>query len=115
MSMIPASAVTSSRAEWDEARAALLLLEKAHTRANDELTARRNALPLYRLPPSTLSTLTFHSTADPSTPLTLAELFDSTDRLLVYHSMAFQQFPCGSCTVECIQLNTIVPWLGAAR
>src|SRR5919106_938538 len=39
------------RDEWERARAELLVREKAHTRAGDELAAARRRLPMTRMEP----------------------------------------------------------------
>ena len=40
-----------NRDEWEQARAELLVREKAHTHANDELAAARRRLPMTRMEP----------------------------------------------------------------
>ncbi|KAM4063223.1 hypothetical protein HRG_010217 [Hirsutella rhossiliensis] len=70
-----------SREDWLVARKALLDKEKELTRANDALSAQRRALPMVRLDKSyTLSSLAGES-------VTLADLFDGKDQLIVYHFM----------------------------
>ncbi|GAA3961953.1 DUF899 family protein [Allohahella marinimesophila] len=44
----------ASRDEWEQARAELLVREKAHTKAGDELVAARRRLPMMRLEPVTV-------------------------------------------------------------
>jgi predicted dithiol-disulfide oxidoreductase (DUF899 family) len=69
-----------SRAEWLEARKALLAKEKAHTRQGDELARERMALPWVEITKPYL----FHG---PSGDLTLADLFNGRSQLFVYHFM----------------------------
>ena len=70
----------ATREEWDAAREALLVHEKAHTRQADELARQRRELPWLRVDKEyTLQT------ADG--PRTLAELFDGTSQLVIYHFM----------------------------
>jgi hypothetical protein len=43
-----------TREEWERARAELLVREKAHTRAGDDLAAARRRLPMTRMEPVTV-------------------------------------------------------------
>jgi predicted dithiol-disulfide oxidoreductase (DUF899 family) len=74
------TAPTASRADWLEARRALLEKEKAHLRAGDALAAERRALPRVRID----KPYRFETEAGPRT---LAELFDGRSQLVVYHFM----------------------------
>ncbi len=82
-----------SREEWLAARAELLDREKEHTRVGDTLARQRRELPWvpvekqYRL-----------QTADG--PRTLAELFDGSSQLVVYHFMFGPDYKagCPSCS-----------------
>ena len=47
----PATPKIVTRDEWERARAELLIREKAHTRAGDELAAARRRLPMTRMEP----------------------------------------------------------------
>ncbi len=93
MTSQPNTKHTATRAEWLLARKALLLEEKAFTQARDALTARRRALPRYRIDKA----CTF---AASSGPVSLAELFGSRSQLLIYHFMfgADWEQGCKSCS-----------------
>ena len=69
-----------SREEWLEARKALLVQEKEHTRARDRLNEARRALPWE---PVTKEYI-FDT---PSGPKSLKELFGDCSQLIVYHFM----------------------------
>jgi predicted dithiol-disulfide oxidoreductase (DUF899 family) len=69
-----------SEAEWLEARKALLVKEKAHTRAGDALSAERRALPWVEVTKPYI----FDS---PSGKVSLADLFAGRSQLIVYHFM----------------------------
>lgn len=45
----PATPQIVTRDEWERARAELLVREKAHTRAGDELAAARRRLPMTQM------------------------------------------------------------------
>ena len=47
----PATPKIVTRDEWERARAELLVREKAHTHAGDELAAARRRLPMTRMEP----------------------------------------------------------------
>src|SRR5205823_1505271 len=47
----PATPKIVTRDEWEQARAELLVREKAHTHAGDELAAARRRLPMTRMEP----------------------------------------------------------------
>jgi predicted dithiol-disulfide oxidoreductase (DUF899 family) len=70
-----------SQSEWLEARKALLEKEKALTRANDALAAERRELPMVKVEKD----YTFKGPNDQE--LSLADLFDGKDQLIVYHFM----------------------------
>lgn len=69
-----------SAEEWAQARAELLVAEKAVTRAEDAVAAQRRRLPMVRF----RSDYTF---AAPSGPLSLRDLFAERNQLLVYQFM----------------------------
>jgi predicted dithiol-disulfide oxidoreductase (DUF899 family) len=79
---------TGCRQEWLAAREALLVREKEHTRAGEELARQRRELPWlplekeYRL-----------NTEDG--PKTLAELFDGRSQLVIYHFMFGPDYDAG--------------------
>ncbi len=47
----PATPQIVTRDEWEQARAALLVREKAHTHSGDALAAARRRLPMTRMEP----------------------------------------------------------------
>jgi predicted dithiol-disulfide oxidoreductase (DUF899 family) len=70
-----------SRDEWVVARKALLQKEKELTRARDALASERRALPMVKIDKDYL----FHGPN--GSVLTLEDLFDGKDQLIVYHAM----------------------------
>lgn len=83
-----------SRDEWERARAELLVREKAHTRAGDELAAARRRLPMTPMERATV--------VGPDGPLPLDDVFADRRTLLVYHFMWNNGAPhhkqCEGCT-----------------
>jgi predicted dithiol-disulfide oxidoreductase (DUF899 family) len=82
-----------SAQEWQAARDALVVKEKAHTRALDALAAQRRRLPMVRL------TGDYRFTAPDGSAATLADLFQGRRQLVVYHFMQApgQDWICGGC------------------
>jgi predicted dithiol-disulfide oxidoreductase (DUF899 family) len=68
-----------TRDQWERARAELLVREKAHTRAGDELAAARRRLPLTRMEPV--------SVVGANGPVPLHDVFEGRRMLIVYHFM----------------------------
>lgn len=68
-----------STADWERARAELLVAEKEVTRAQDALAARRRRLPMVKFGDYTFTT--------PTGPKSLPELFDGRSQLVVYQFM----------------------------
>jgi predicted dithiol-disulfide oxidoreductase (DUF899 family) len=68
-----------SREDWERARAELLVREKAHTHASDELAAARRRLPMTRIEPVTV--------VGPDGPVPLHAVFEGRRMLIVYHFM----------------------------
>jgi predicted dithiol-disulfide oxidoreductase (DUF899 family) len=66
--------------EWQSARAELLVAEKEATRALDALAARRRRLPMVKFS----NDYVFHT---PTGPMTLVDLFDGREQLVVYQFM----------------------------
>jgi predicted dithiol-disulfide oxidoreductase (DUF899 family) len=66
-----------SRQEWDAARAALLVKEKAHTRARDALAAERRRMPR-------LAVEKEYRFEGPDGPVSLLDLFAGRRQLVVY-------------------------------
>jgi predicted dithiol-disulfide oxidoreductase (DUF899 family) len=74
--------------EWTAARNELLVLEKEHTRRNDELARLRKDLPWVRVDKDyTLQTA--------EGPRTLAELFDGRSQLVIYNFMFGPDYSAG--------------------
>jgi predicted dithiol-disulfide oxidoreductase (DUF899 family) len=69
-----------SQQEWLEARTAFLDKEKAFTRARDDLSTARRALPWVRVEKD-------YVFAAPGGDKSFADLFDGRDQLMVYHFM----------------------------
>jgi predicted dithiol-disulfide oxidoreductase (DUF899 family) len=82
------------REEWERARADLLVQEKAHTRAGDELAAARRRLPMTRMDSVMVAGL--------SGPVRLLDVFEGRRMLIVYHFMWNAGAPhheqCEGCT-----------------
>lgn len=68
------------QAEWQKARDALLLKEKAATKAQDALAAERRRLPMVRIDKKYLFT-------SPGGKLSLMDLFEGRRQLILYHFM----------------------------
>ncbi|MBM7791082.1 DUF899 domain-containing protein [Tenggerimyces flavus] len=69
-----------TREDWLKARTDLLTQEKALTRATDEVTLARRALPMVRITKE-------YAFEGPHGKQTLRDLFDDSEQLLVYHAM----------------------------
>jgi len=82
-----------SRAEWLEARKALLVREKEFTRRRDELTRLRRELPWVKVEKS-------YVFDTPAGKKSLSELFGDKGQLLVYHFMFGPDWEegCPSCS-----------------
>src|SRR3982751_184672 len=82
-----------TRDEWERALAELLVREKAHTRAGDELAAARRRLPMTRMEPVMV--------VGPSGPVPLQDVSEGR-RTIVYHFMWKHGMPhhkqCEGCT-----------------
>ncbi|RKE17514.1 DUF899 domain-containing protein [Streptomyces sp. TLI_171] len=77
--------------QWQAARDALLVKEKAATRALDALAAERRRLPMVAFPKE-------YRFEGPDGAATLPELFDGRSQLIVYHFMApTAGRPCKGC------------------
>src|SRR5438105_15155263 len=75
----PATPRIVSRDEWERARAELLVREKAHTHAGDELAAARRRLPMTRMEPVLV--------VGPDGPVPLHVVFEGRRMRIVYHFM----------------------------
>mgnify|MGYP001975210465 CR=1 FL=1 len=83
-----------SRAEWETARAELLVLEKDLIRAKDAVSAARRRLPMVEIDtPYVFDTETG--------PLTLLDLFDGRRQLIVQHFMFAPEWDegCAGCSI----------------
>lgn len=103
-----------SQEEWRAAREALLVKEKAHTRARDALAAERRRLPMARVEK--------HYVFDgPSGKVSLADLFDGRPQLLLYHFMfapgvhGWPAAGCSGCSMFTDNIGQFTPVHLAAR
>ncbi|MBD3887461.1 DUF899 family protein [Phormidium tenue FACHB-886] len=93
-----------SRDEWERARAELLVREKAHTRAGDELAAARRRLPMTRMEPVMV--------VGSDGLIRLHDVFEGRRMLIVYHFMwnlgAPHEKQCEGCTHSQTAMNSAV-------
>src|SRR5437016_4310379 len=68
------------KAEWQKARDALLVKEKAATRARDTLAAERRRLPMVKIDKK-------YAFTGPKGKLSLLDLFEGRRQLMLYHFM----------------------------
>ena len=94
--------------QWQAAREALLVRQKAHTRMGDELARQRRELPWVRVDKH------YRFDTDHG-PASLAELFDGRSQLLVYHFMFGPSYQAGDPVNSSIadSLDALVPHLQA--
>ena len=92
-----------SREAWLAARRALLAREKAFTRARDELTHERQALPWVKVERA-------YEFDGPSGRETLADLFAGRSQLLIYHFMYAPEWDagCRHCSFWADNFNPII-------
>ena len=100
-----------TREEWERERAELLLREKAHTHAGDELAAARRRLPMTQMDAVTV--------LGPDGRISLADVFAGMRMLIAYHFMwkkgaAYHQ-QCEGCTHSQVAMNAEVRAYLAAR
>lgn len=83
-----------SQEEWQAARDALLVKEKAHTKAMDALNAERRELPMVKIDKE-------YVFDGPDGKSTLLDLFDGNQQLIVYHFMMHAGDPhrCPGCSM----------------
>jgi predicted dithiol-disulfide oxidoreductase (DUF899 family) len=83
----------ATKKEWLEARKALLIQEKEHTRQQDELARRRRELPWVKVD----KRYVFDTSEGPKS---LADLFGDKSQLLIYHFMFSPEWDegCKSCS-----------------
>lgn len=97
-----------SAAEWQIARAALLAKEKALTHASDVLAAERRRLPMMRIEQA-------YVFEGPHGPVSLADLFDGRQQLLLYHFMfapsvgGWPDAGCPGCSMYVDNLGRFAP------
>ena len=100
-----------ARDEWERTRAELLVREKAHTRAGDELAAARRRLPMTRMEPVTV--------VGQDGPVPLQDVFEGRRMLIVYYFMWNKGAPhhnqCEGCTHSQVAMNAAVSAYLAAR
>jgi predicted dithiol-disulfide oxidoreductase (DUF899 family) len=106
MSRAPENHAVVSREDWLDARRALLVKEKAHTRALDALNAERMALPWVKLDKD-------YVFDTPAGKKTLTELFDGRSQLIVYHFMLGPDWEagCPGCSFLADHLDGTLPHL----
>ena len=94
--------------QWQAAREALLVREKAHTRMGDELARQRRELPWVRVDKE-------YRFDTEEGPRNLAELFDGRSQLLVYHFMFGPGYEAGDPVNSSIadSLDALAPHLRA--
>lgn len=92
-----------SRAEWVEARKALLAKEKEWTRLRDELSAERRALPWVRIDKE-------YVFEGPNGRETLSDLFAGRSQLVIKHFMLGPGWkdPCVGCSFESDHIDGVV-------
>lgn len=97
-----------SREEWMAARLRLLEQEKNHTRAKDELTRIRQALPWVRVEKDYIFD-------GPHGEIKFADLFSGHSQLIVYHFMFGPAWDAGcvSCSFWADSFNDLAPHLSA--
>jgi len=100
----PATSRIATRDEWELACAELLVREKAHTRAGDELAAARRRLLMTRMEPVMV--------VGPDGPVSLHDVFEGRRMLIVYHFMwnkgAAHHKQCEGCTHSQTAMNSAV-------
>jgi len=95
-----------SREDWIAARKALLVEEKAFTRARDALAARRRALPWTEIAED-------YVFEGPDGPVKLSELFGDKSQLLIKHFMFRPDWEAGciGCSFESDHIDAALPHL----
>src|SRR6478736_5032073 len=96
----------ASKAEWLEARRALLKREKEFTRLRDAINAERLALPWVRVGKD-------YAFDTPSGRRSLAELFDGRSQLMIYHFMFGPDWEagCPGCSFMADHFDGTLPHL----
>ncbi len=98
----------AARADWQAARAELLVQEKELTRRGDQLAAERRQLPWMVIEKE-------YSFDTDAGPRTLRELFEGRSQLIVYHFMFGPSYAAGCpvCSSAADTFNGAVPHLNA--
>ena len=93
-----------SREEWQAARDALMVKEKAHTRAKDVLSAERRRLPMVKID-------TDYRFDGPQGEVPFVDLFAGRRQLIVQHFMFHPDWEtgCPHCTFSVDNIGTIDP------
>src|SRR5882724_5870373 len=91
-------------AEWKRARDALLVKEKAATRARDALAAERRRLPMVRIDKN-------YVFAGPKGKMSLLDLFEGRRQLLLYHFMFAPPVP-GWPDAGCVGCSMVTDQFG---
>src|ERR1700710_926966 len=94
------------RAEWQKARDALLVKEKAATHAHDALAAERRRLPMVKVDKQYIFTA-------PNGKLSLLDLFEGRRQLLLYHFMFAPPVP-GWPDAGCVGCSMVTDQFGHA-
>jgi predicted dithiol-disulfide oxidoreductase (DUF899 family) len=102
----PADHRIVSRADWIEARKALLAKEKEETHLRDRINAERLALPWVKID-------TDYVFDTPAGKKTLADLFDGRNQLMVYHFMLPPHWEagCPGCSFLVDHIDGALPHL----
>ncbi|MET0736549.1 MAG: DUF899 family protein [Microbacterium sp.] len=99
------------RDAWQRSRDELLVLEKAHTRAGDAISATRRRLPVTPVAPATL--------VGADGPVALADVFEGRPLLIAYAFMWHHGKPtarqCEGCTLTIADMGEAVPEYLAGR
>jgi predicted dithiol-disulfide oxidoreductase (DUF899 family) len=92
------------QAEWQKARDALLVKEKAATRARDALAAERRRLPMVRIDKK-------YAFTGPHGKMSLLDLFEGRRQLLLYHFMFASPVP-GWPDAGCVGCSMVTDQFG---
>jgi predicted dithiol-disulfide oxidoreductase (DUF899 family) len=94
--------------QWRAAREALLVQEKAHTRARDALAAERRRMPMIRVEKD------YRFTAPGGGDVTLLDLFDGSRQLVLYRFFmdpdmdVYPERGCPGCSMYADQLSNLL-------
>lgn len=102
-SQTPAFPPIVSREAWQVARDALMVREKAHTRAGDALSAERRRLPMVRIEQD------YRFTGPDGRDVGLIDIFEGRRQLVIYHFMFHPDWErgCPNCTFATDQLGNL--------